>query len=320
MCFRLEVDKRHLGYQQMSRFQSAYDTTACVGYTTSTMKTIHEALKASFIKGDISLHADSGSLLVTGLLNTRDIPTFTHPITLEVEGVKKTFIDVRSCVKLEQHSNDYLVKDQDEFEFLTMRCHLDHLWNTEMPSLLQNVSKLPIAVYANLIGEYTARRLALDPRDTLTVTVLAAVLYLNLFTDDTEVRKTDATHMAQYISNALSMRAPTVYDIIENNTVINNLEDFCETCKEFSQSVRLRDLNPVTLFGMVGPAWYGNNGRELMAVAMEHPPTWLALLKRAMTSRGYNNTGLSKFMERGIFRKLGEGYPRQLAQLLHKPY
>jgi len=304
----------------MSRFSSAYDTTACVGYTTGVMKTIHESLKTSFIKGDISLHADTGSLLVTGLLSTRDIPTFTHPITLEIEGNKKTFVDVRSCIKLDPHTTNYTIKDQDEFEFLTTRCHLDHIWNTEMPSLLQNVSKLPVAVYANLIGEYTARRLALDPRDTLTVTVLAAVLYLNLFTDDGEVRKTDATMMTQYISTALSMRAPAVFDIVENNTVIKNLDDFCQVCQEVTQSVRLRDLNPVTLFGIVGSAWYGNNGRELMAVALEHPPTWLALLKRAMTSRGYNNTGLSKFMERGIFRKLGEGYPRQLAQLLHKPY
>lgn len=304
----------------MSRFLSAYDTTACVGYTTGVMKTIHDSLKTSFIKGDISCHEETGSLLVTGLNSTRDIPTFTHPITLEIDGEKKTFIDVRSCVKLEQLTSNYIVKDQDEFEFLTMRCQLTHLWNTEMPSLLQNVSKLPIAVYANLIGEYTARRLALDPRDTLTVTVLAAVLYLNLFTDDIEVRKTDATHMAQFISNALSIRAPAVFDIIENNTVIKNLDDFCTVCQEVTQSVRLRDLNSVTLFGMVGSAWYGNNGRELMAVALEHPPTWLSLLKRALTSRGYNNTGLSKFMERGIFRKLAESYPRQLAQLLHKPY
>jgi hypothetical protein len=59
---------------------------------------------------------------------------------------------------------------------------------------------------------------------------------------------------------------------------------------------------------------------NLLKPVLLYPRLVIARFSKASQVGGYNNTGLSKLMERGIFRKLGEGYPRQLAQLLHKPY
>ncbi|MBM6707119.1 hypothetical protein H6A68_08760, partial [Bifidobacterium pullorum subsp. saeculare] len=84
----------------------------------------------------------------------------------------------------------------------------------------------------------------------------------NLFNDEGGEKKNDAFHMSGLIATALSMKQITVMDIIEGHTVITDLADFCTVCQEVSGSVRLRDLNPVTLIGIVGGAWYGNNGRE----------------------------------------------------------
>ena len=299
----------------MSRFLTAYQTTACKHYS---MSSTEDALRVSFIKGDIHLDEKSGCLLVTGFYSTQNIPSFFHPIHLEVEGQFKTFVDVRSCTKLEPHTSNYLVKDNDEFKFITMRGHLDGIWNTDLPTVLRDVSKLPMAAYANLMGSYIERTLALDPRDTLVVTVLAAAFYLNLFLDKDKAGKTDAVHMSGLIANNLSMRQPAILDIIENHTVMNDLNDFCNACKEVTQSVRLNELNAITLFGIMGGLWYGNNGRELINVALEHPPTWMTLIYRAINSRGYYNSGLAKFLERGIFRKLSENYSQQVQQLLDR--
>lgn len=307
----------------MSRYLSAYKTAACSGHV---IKPVQDALISAYIKGDVSLDADSGCYLVTGLYSTSAIAAFNHPITMEYESKTLTFVDVRSSVRLEPHTTNFKVVAMNEYKFQTQRAHLDGLWNTEMPSILRDVSRLPLAAYAILVGEYVSRRLALDPRDGQVVIVLAAAFYLNLFNDEGNDRRSDTIHMSGIIANALSMRQPVVLDIIapkdqepgRNTHVMNSLEDFCKTCQEVSKSVRLRDLNPVTLMGLVGSAWYGDNGRELMAVALEHPPTWLALLDRALNDRGYLNSGLGRFLDRGIFKKLGANYPEQIKVLLQR--
>jgi hypothetical protein len=219
-----------------------------------------------------------------------------------------------------------VVRNTNDFDFIVRRGHLSGLWNSDMPTIFRDVSKLPLAAYAMLIGDHVAKRLALDPRDIQAVIVLAAAFYLNLFNDPGNEKKSDPFHMSGIIANALSMRQPLVLDIIAPKDqeadapvyIMNNLAEFCETCQRVSGSVRLRDLNPVTLCGIVGGVWYGNNSGELIAVALEHPPTWLALIQRAITDRGYFKSGLGQFLDKGIFKKLGANYPEQINQLLQR--
>jgi len=306
----------------MNRKITAYQTTAAIAYQNTIEKAMSD-LKVSFIKNHTPKHEETGIYLVTGFGSTSNIPTFNHPLTFELEGDKKTFVDVRTCIKLDPHSlseTSYIVKDVDEFNFNIYRSQLQHLWATDLPSILRDFSTLPISAFANLISEHTTRRLALDPRDTLIITVLAGVLYLNLFKDEinSEDSKVAAVQMSNKLSVNLGVKQQLIYEIILNHTSISNIDEFCTACQEVSNSVRLRDLNHVTLFGIVGPNWYGFNGRELMSVALEHPPTWISLIYRALNSRGYNNSGLSKFMERGIFKKLSLNFNSQFKQLIQR--
>lgn len=306
----------------MNRKITAYQTTAAIAYQNSIDKAISD-LKVSFIKNHTPKHEESGIYLVTGFGSTASIASFNHPVTFEIEGQVRTFVDVRTCIKLDQHSlseSSYIVRDVDEFSFNIYRSQIQHLWATDMPTILRDFSTLPISAFANLISEHTTRRLALDPRDTLVVTVLSGVLYLNLFKDtiDADDSKVTAVQMSNKLSVNLSIKQQLIYEIIMNHTGISNVDELCVACQEVSNSVRLRDLNHVTLFGIVGPNWYGYNGRELMSVALEHPPTWISLIYRALNSRGYNNSGLSKFMERGIFKKLSLNFNSQFKQLIQR--
>jgi hypothetical protein len=120
------------------------------------------------------------------------------------------------------------------------------------------------------------------------------------------------------IATALSMKQLTVYDQIKDHLIIRNVEEFCTQCQEATQSVRLNNLNVMTLTSIVGGLWYATNGRELMGVALEHPPTWLMLVERALSDRSYNSSGLGEFLGRGVFKRLSENYRAQINLLVQR--
>ena len=306
----------------MSRKISAYETTACFAYQSAVAKTIPD-LKTALIKNQVPYYEKGNCYLVTGYGNTANIPTFNHPLTFENDGKIVTFVDVRSNVNLPSFASSetsYTVKDFDEFNFNILRAQLQQIWASDLPRLMRDFSTLPLAAYANLISEHTTRRLALDPRDSLIITILAGVHYLNLFNDSHshDDPKTKTVQMSAKLSSVLGIKQQLIYEIITNHTEISGLDELCVACQTVTNSVRLRDFNPVTLFGIIGSNWYGFNSRELMACSLEHPPTWISLISRALNSRGYSNSGLAKFMERGMFKRLSVNFNNQLKLLTHR--
>jgi hypothetical protein len=303
----------------MSIFKTAYDTTACRGYMISK---VQEGLTHAHIRellrkdNTVQVYEVQGGHHIDEL-----VPSFAHPILFkDKEGKEHLAIDVRGIGKYDSIQNSYVVRDVSAYEGMLIRAGLNDIWlEPTGPEQVRNLSTFPLAVYANWVGEAVAKRLALEPQDQFAVSVLAAILYLNLFWDEEKTRdlnKIDKTYLVGAITRGLNYKADTVYDIVEQHAGLANIEEFCNACKEFTQSVRMRDLNASTLFAMVGGYWYGVNGRELIAVALEHPPTWMSLLWQAMFVRSYHNAGLTKILERSTYKRLSGQFGIQLANLV----
>ena len=60
----------------------------------------------------------------------------------------------------------------------------------------------------------------------------------------------------------------------------------------------------------MGNTWFGANAKEILAVALEHPPTWLSLVYIALKERSYKNTSLAKIALRYALNKGGNDFIR----------
>jgi hypothetical protein len=45
-------------------------------------------------------------------------------------------------------------------------------------------------------------------------------------------------------------------------------------------------------------SWYGTNAKEIISVALEHPPTWAAIVFTALNERTFKNSMIYKIAER----------------------
>lgn len=290
--------------------KSAYDTTVAKHYV---IKPIIDKLQikrvnyeyASLDKSDIEkggafkLGDDlrlNAITMVTGESSDSGVPSFSHPISLYTNTgeLARISIDVRPFIKKTNSYGEWDVRVPYEYNFMILRGVLQYIWETDANRHLQSLSKLPIKIYSRWIADNIARRMGLDPETQLTISIIAAYYYLTLFVDD-EFNTVQKNRNIAIIANAVSSSAQMVERVISQIPEgINSLEDLTTTIREVTGSARLEGFDVTILLTATTSGWFGPQGRELCGVALEHPPTWIAMLLAAASLKGYTQTGIAR--------------------------
>jgi hypothetical protein len=296
-------------------FKTAYETTACVGYR---LDKTYTSLKAAFYNNETTLIPSYNIYsLIGGGAFSNDVPAFAHPLLVNIDKeVPSLFIDSRSFGKYDTDNREFKIRNEVEYSLLLARAKLNTIWLDGKEPWLRDVSTTPIAMFASWISESVGRRFALDPKEQFDLGILAAIFYTSQFSDSVELDERDKLRMVNSITRALRAPAQDVIEILDKVSIINNVFEFCGKAEEVTNSVRLKDLNPGVLYTILGGTWFGVNAKEMLAVAVEHPPTWIAILLSAFTERTFRNSQISKIAERSSFKKAGEDFVRATLNML----
>jgi hypothetical protein len=160
-------------------------------------------------------------------------------------------------------------------------------------------------VFSFWLSDCIARRYNLDPGDQLTLNILCHFYYQSLFIEETVFDEMIKQKFAVSTSNDLKVETKTVYTVFDKIGTIKNIVDFCQAVKDTTNNVRLNDFSAAMLYTITGTSWFGMNSKEMMAVAVEHPPTWINLIYAATTEKSFKNSQLAKTVDR--FNRGGAG-------------
>jgi hypothetical protein len=309
----------------MSIFKTAYDTTVGSSFV---MNKVEMAIKEAIIKDYIQqIHGD----LVTGLdikpillsnsgSSEASIPYFSHPFMLE-DLHKEKFLcgDIRQYIKKDVSTpnvNMFNIKNESEYNLTYNRLALNLIWLTQRPESIRDISYIPNAIFSSWISEGIANRFALDPKDQMMLAIISSFYYQSLFTEFNTFLEEDRQKMATMIIKATRAPAKMVFDVTDKIVKINNLDDFCSNCRSILENPRIENLNAGLLISIIGNSWFGMNAKEVLAVALEHPPTWVTLVYAAFTERTYKKALLSRISERFTGSKGGGDFMKAFTNLL----
>jgi len=285
----------------MTIYHTAYDTTQCEGFGPGVNKT-QQQMQAAIAMGAL-IYASPDMLLVYDGDNYRNaIAGFTHPMRVsnkpsQEKGDRQALaIDVRPFGSWSRNQNKFVVRDESQMIMALLRLRLSSIWLTEERSYLRNVSPIPIKMFASWIMESLANKFALEPLERMNVSILAGVLYLSNFSDTTELDENERTRLAASLSRDLAIDVKEILPVVDQYPSLAGVDAFCKAASAMC-GVRLAELNRGLLYASLGGSWFGYNFKEVLAVALEHPPTWLAIVYTAGTDRSYRNTRLFKTFE-----------------------
>lgn len=288
----------------MTAFASPYHTTACSGYK---LGKIEDALPPAIVNGWLPPPTQDGDgrreIIVLGSdTRLQDIPAFAHPIVLMDplnKNSKYVAVDARAFMRHGAPGEPPHVRNMPEFMLITMRGQLTTVLVNESPALLRDVSSMPISIYATWIAESITRRFALEGREKLQIAILAAIFYRCLFEDkllDDEDRKNRIVPQVAKATYASADEVFAVMDQIEGS--FENVTDLCRNIVKITGTVRLNEFNHGLLYSVLKGTWFGTGHEELVAVAVEHVPTWLAMLYYSVNDRSFRKTTIGQQVER----------------------
>lgn len=293
-------------------FRTSYETT--IG-SSLVVKPVEKAIKEACIRDmlynqhlDLITSLDVRPLVVVGHhASESNIPLFAHPLLVPgTQGYTFLCADIRPFIRKDRLDSEWSVtppiRNMTEYSVAKTRLLLNLAWVTGSAQQLQSQFTLAGSVFAGWLSELITRQYALDPRDQVALFCLSYLYYQTLFQDSSTL--TDDTLQAAVIHIIKSTPAPgtLVNSLVTEmqSLPLGDLNSYCEAVKSVLQNVRLEKFNAGVLVTLTGQSWFGLNAREILAVSLEHPPTWCTIVHAALQERTYRNSVLAKLAERYI--------------------
>jgi hypothetical protein len=294
-------------------FLSPYETTVCRNHR---MDDIRLELVHMFLEGE--LRPDQGRVWLVGDEATQLKP-FAHPVILDHPHERGQLIivgDARSSSRVNRETSE--LRGGSDFEYLKLRCRLmDLAWVDGRETDLLNAGDFQVRVFARLMSENLGRRMNLSMDTQVRVQVISAHYYIGLFYDEVPEDEEYVLKISKRISRSVGVPVPDVLSIIEEVPQMKSTGDFTTVLSEHGNSVRLEKLKPGFLYTMLGGIWFGANNVENVAVALEHPPTFCAMLQLVLSDRSYRKSILGQLIQRIDRRgELGETFSYHLQRMV----
>lgn len=287
----------------MSLYKDSYETSVGAMLVSKPIRTaileMNIKIMPEFL--DVKYEGDVKPQFITGTRMEEDhVPLFTHPITvLSANHGSYLATDLRLFVRKDALPGNIesSVKNLTEFNFAKSRAILNLIWVNSGIGRIKNSLQFASVVYSAWLSEIISKTYALDFGDKTTVSVIASFFYQTLFLDKNEYDEEDRMKMASHTIMATKVPSDRVLAIFDKIDKMSNIEDMCRYIVEIVQNVRLKGFNVPMLLTLVKNSWYGTNSKEIISVALEHPPTWAAIVYSALTERSYKNSTIYRIAD-----------------------
>lgn len=298
---------------------SSYDTTAARMYKTDK---IRRELTEMLIRGELwnpPRSADSGKIRY--VIDGR-VPSFNHPILIkDVSGEEEVIvIDARSFTRVSRDGSLVVSSGSDEkvailraaFE---LAAHDPELGNY---NLLYTASEIPFYLFVTWVSENLTQRMALTPEEQVKTSIVAAYYYYFMHqSNDTPFGEREFIKVATRLSNVLRIPVAKTLEYQDKIRRVVGLGQFIELLQDVLNTPKLEQLNlgvAVTIFAS-SAGWRGVQAKEIVAVGLEHAPTWHAIVIAAITEANQNKTRLAKTVKRYRGREKTDGILRYYSEL-----
>lgn len=294
-------------------FKSPYQTTALKNHVTNNVVERIKGYKweTELFLSETSPKSERTKYLAATMVNN-DIPQWAHP--LEVEGI--WYVDQRPCTKINMQTRGTIITNAADYNFNKIRNYLCALFSDNYTrSYLDNISSLPMIVFAGWITENIGKKLSLDHGTEYKISILSAIYYQSLFIESGLWNEDTKKQIALKINRGMRINTEDIFELLDQiEEGFTGIDSFCKYVVTLSQNVRTESINVPLLYTLIGGTWLGFNSRETACVALEHIPTFLAMLYASTAERGFNASTFTKLAHRKGKRE-GEEFIKKINAL-----
>ncbi len=301
-------------------FLTPYQTTACSA--TVGLPQIQSALQRAEVQGDLGPATTPKGTKLEGVMMVppyvKDIKPFSMPLEFDTPEGRMVAVDVRGMTK-DTGGTTFKVLAGGEYEGALIRAALTHAWMDGAANDFRNFGDIAARVFIRLLSETIVRRLHLSPFEQQGVVVACGLFYYSNFIPASEgpLGDDERERIAVAVARLTRINAQTVMNLLGGDLPrVTDLSSFGDALRHIVKSPRLQHVDAGVIIALMGGIWFGGNARQLVAVALEYPPIWFALIYQALNDRSFHNAGLTKMVETENRGNSGAQFIRDVASYL----
>jgi len=283
-------------------FSLPYQTTICSMYKKLDQllpKVRRAALDLEFpvVKTPADYTLDNAHF-VTPRQEHEDIPTFTQYINIGEPNNPNLLIDSRQYMKYDIKTGLYRINGVNDWSFQCVRMALNLQLLKSDETIFSRLGDLPAKVFHRWVSGALITKYNLELQSQMALFVITAYYFYAMCNYELQEPDVEArTQFAPIISRITGVPPDFVLDVIETVGPLKDANDLAYAMSTKSLQGRTGELKFTDLYLLLSNSWQGVNARENVGVALEHMPTYIAMVYMGIADRSYRRTVITQRAE-----------------------
>lgn len=234
------------------------------------------------------------------------VPTFSHPLTLEtVKGLTYTVCDLSSFIR-ERQEGEYVVANKPLFSLQTIRTVLTSDLINNGTRSIKSLSPNVVKTYVDLITSSLSMAFSLNNEEVLALRALSGWMYYSMLHNDPYAGELEFDALIAKLSHEINIPSSFLYRYIDQE-FYKNVSDFLEKLRQNITNPAVQKINEGLFYTVIAKnlnanVWIGLEKQEILAMSVEHIPTFVATLVICLSEQVFKNAGLTKMALRNFAR------------------
>ena len=234
------------------------------------------------------------------------VPTFSHPLTIEtVKGLTYTFCDLSSFIR-ERQEGEYAVANKPLFSLQTIRTVLTADLINNGTRSIKSLSPNVVKTYVDLITSSLSMAFSLNNEEVLALRALSGWMYYSMLHSDPYAGELEFDALVAKLAREINIPSSFLYRYLDQE-FYRNVGDFLEKIRQKISNPAVQKINEGLFYTVIAKnlnanVWIGLEKQEILAMSVEHIPTFVATLVICLSEQVFKNAGLTKMALRNFTR------------------
>jgi hypothetical protein len=237
-----------------------------------------------------------------------DVKAFTQFVNLGTDQEPKLVLDGRPYMRLDRRTGTYRLTAENDWMFQCVRAALtlNAMDKNKGPVEMRRLGDVPMITFIKWITRAIVGKFNLDGATELKISAVCAYYYLGMIDERIATDAEERVALVNIVRRVTGLpENRTIMEISDSIKSLKTLDDLAKTISQDLGSIRMGELNASDIITLVQSSYFGVNARENVGVALEHVPTFIAMVYNVIMDRSYKKTTLAS-------RALTSGRPNEL--------
>jgi hypothetical protein len=221
-----------------------------------------------------------------------DVNGFTQYVNLGTDQEPRLVLDGRPYMRYDRRTGTYRLTAENDYMFHCIRGALTLQLMKGDKAVIRRLGDVPMITFTRWITLALSQKFNLDLAAELKVSIAVAYYYLGMSDDAVATDPEARLEMANIVQRVTKADLRTVMEVADTIKSLATFDDLARTVSEDLGTIRMGKLKFPDIWLLVAGSFSGVNYRENIGVALEHLPTFIAMVYCALEDKSYRKSAI----------------------------